>query len=76
MSLRSTRRHGPRHRAVIPVEQARSFAERLRSISHSVVSYVEPAGAGDAFDMTNGARTGSMATAPACSSTRFTETGR
>jgi len=28
-----------------------------------VVNYVEAPGAGDAFDMTNGARTGSMATA-------------
>ena len=48
---------------VIPVEQARSFVERLRSISRSVVSYVELPGAGHAFDMTDGARTGSMATA-------------
>ncbi|MCW2691064.1 MAG: esterase/lipase [Mycobacterium sp.] len=48
---------------VIPVEQARSFVERLRSISHSVVSYVELPGAGHGFDMTDGARTGAMATA-------------
>jgi acetyl esterase/lipase len=49
--------------SVIPVEQARSFVERLRKASHSVVSYVELPGAGHAFDMIDGARTGSMATA-------------
>jgi acetyl esterase/lipase len=49
--------------SVIPVAQARSFVERLRSVSHSVVSYVELPGAGHAFDMIDGARTGSMATA-------------
>lgn len=49
--------------SVIPVEQARSFVERLRAASHSAVSYVELPGAGHAFDMTDGARTGSMATA-------------
>ena len=49
--------------SVIPVEQARSFVERLRAASHSVVSYIELPGAGHAFDMIDGARTGSMATA-------------
>jgi acetyl esterase/lipase len=49
--------------SVIPVEQARSFVERLRAASHSVVSYVELPGAGHAFDMIDGARTGSAATA-------------
>jgi acetyl esterase/lipase len=49
--------------SVIPVAQARSFVERLRAESHSVVSYVELPGAGHGFDMTDGARTGSMATA-------------
>jgi acetyl esterase/lipase len=48
---------------VIPVAQARSFVERLRSISRSVVSYVELPGAGHGFDLTDGARTGAMATA-------------
>jgi acetyl esterase/lipase len=47
---------------VIPVEQARSFVERLRSVSRSVVSYVELPGAGHGFDLTDGARTGAMAT--------------
>jgi acetyl esterase/lipase len=49
--------------SVIPVAQARSFVERLRAASHSVVSYVELPGAGHAFDMIDGARTGSMVTA-------------
>jgi acetyl esterase/lipase len=48
---------------VIPVAQARSFVERLRSISRSMVSYVELPGAGHGFDMTDGARTGAMSTA-------------
>jgi acetyl esterase/lipase len=48
---------------VIPVEQARDFVERLRSVSHSVVSYMELPGAGHGFDLTDGARTGAMATA-------------
>lgn len=49
--------------SVIPVAQARSFVERLRAVSRSAVSYVELPGAGHAFDMTDGARTGSAATA-------------
>jgi acetyl esterase/lipase len=48
---------------VIPVAQARSFVERLRSISRSVVSYVELPGAGHGFDLIDGARTGAVATA-------------
>ncbi|MDT5339355.1 MAG: hypothetical protein QOD90_4860, partial [Mycobacterium sp.] len=48
---------------VIPVQQARDFVENLRSVSRSVVGYVELPGAGHGFDMTDGARTGSMATA-------------
>jgi acetyl esterase/lipase len=48
---------------VIPVAQARSFVERLRSVSRSVVSYVEFPGAGHGFDLTDGARTGPMAAA-------------
>jgi acetyl esterase/lipase len=49
--------------SVIPVAQARSFVERLRSVSRSVVGYLELPGAGHGFDMTDGARTGSVATA-------------
>ena len=48
---------------IIPVDQARSFVERLRGESKSVVSYVELPGAGHGFDMTDGARTGPTATA-------------
>jgi acetyl esterase/lipase len=48
---------------LIPVAQARDFVERLRDASHSVVSYLEYPGAGHAFDMTDGARTGSMSVA-------------
>lgn len=54
--------HGSRD-AIIPVEQARGFVERLRSLSHSTVGYLELPGAGHGFDMTDGARTGAMATA-------------
>jgi acetyl esterase/lipase len=48
---------------VIPVQQARDFVEKLRGESRSAVGYVELPGAGHGFDMTDGARTGSMATA-------------
>ncbi|MGB0969884.1 MAG: prolyl oligopeptidase family serine peptidase, partial [Mycobacterium sp.] len=48
---------------VIPVAQARSFVERLQSVSRSVVGYVELPGAGHGFDMTDGARTGAASTA-------------
>jgi acetyl esterase/lipase len=49
--------------SVIPVAQARAFVDELRSVSRSVVSYAELPGAGHGFDMIDGARTGSMATA-------------
>jgi acetyl esterase/lipase len=49
--------------SVIPVEQARSFVERLGAVSDSEVGYIELPGAGHAFDMTDGSRTGPMATA-------------
>ncbi|BBX19224.1 esterase [Mycolicibacterium duvalii] len=49
--------------SVIPVAQARSFVERMRDVSRSVVGYVELPGAGHGFDMTDGARTGAMSTA-------------
>ena len=52
--------------SVIPVAQARSFVDRLKAVSRSVVSYVELPGAGHGFDMTDGARTGS-----ACDSNRL-----
>ncbi|MGD9621681.1 MAG: alpha/beta fold hydrolase [Mycolicibacterium sp.] len=49
--------------SVIPVAQAQSFVERLKTVSRSVVSYVELPGAGHGFDMIDGARTGSASTA-------------
>jgi acetyl esterase/lipase len=49
--------------SVIPVAQAQSFVDRLRSVSRSKVGYVELPGAGHGFDMTDGVRTGSVATA-------------
>ncbi len=48
---------------VIPVAQARSFVERLKDVSRSVVGYVELPGAGHGFDLTDGARTGATSTA-------------
>ena len=48
---------------IIPVEQARNFVDTLRGVSRSTVSYAELPGAGHGFDMTDGARTGAMATA-------------
>lgn len=51
--------HGSRDN-VIPVAQARSFVERLRAVSASLVAYVELPGAGHGFDLLDGARTGSM----------------
>lgn len=54
--------HGSRD-TVIPVEQARTFVQRLRGVSHSPVGYLELPGAGHGFDMLDGARTGAMSTA-------------
>jgi acetyl esterase/lipase len=48
---------------VIPVQQARDFVSKLGSVSRATVSYAELPGAGHGFDMTDGARTGSTATA-------------
>ena len=56
--------HGSKD-SVIPVEQARSFVDRLRSVSTSLVSYVELPGAGHAFDLIDGQRAGVMAHATA-----------
>ncbi len=47
---------------VIPVAQARAFVERLRAASRSTVGYLELPGASHGFDMTDGARTKSVAT--------------
>ncbi len=43
---------------VIPVEQARSFVERMRATSHSMVGYLELPGAGHGFDLIDGERAG------------------
>lgn len=48
---------------VIPVAQARAFADRLRAVSRSKVGYLEFPGAGHGFDLTDGSRTGAMSTA-------------
>lgn len=47
---------------VIPVAQARAFVEQLRAASRSTVGYLELPGAHHGFDMTDGARSGSVAT--------------
>ena len=47
--------HGSKD-TVIPVEQARSFVERLRAVSHSIVGYLELPGAGHGFDLIDGER--------------------
>ena len=49
--------------SVIPVAQARAFVDELRAVSEAPVGYIELPGAGHAFDMTDGARTGAAATA-------------
>ncbi len=49
--------HGSKD-SIIPVEQARSFVERLRATSHSMVGYVELPGAGHGFDLIDGERAG------------------
>lgn len=52
--------HGSKD-SVIPVEQARSFAERLRAVSHSAVGYLELPGAGHGYDLIDGERAGAAA---------------
>lgn len=48
---------------VIPVGQAREFAERLRAVSRSAVGYLEVPGAQHGFDLADGACTASVVTA-------------
>ncbi len=52
--------HGSKD-SVIPVEQARSFVERLRAVSHSTVGYLELPGAGHGYDLIDGERAGAAA---------------
>ncbi|MFZ1177031.1 MAG: alpha/beta hydrolase, partial [Mycobacterium sp.] len=56
--------HGSKD-SVIPVEQARSFVDRLRAVSHSMVGYLELPGAGHAYDLIDGERAGVAAHATA-----------
>jgi acetyl esterase/lipase len=49
--------------SLIPVEQARAFVDRMRATSRSCVGYLELPGGGHCFDMIDGARTASAATA-------------
>lgn len=48
--------HGSRD-AVIPIAEARTFAQRLREASPQPVCYLELPGAGHGFDLVDGART-------------------
>jgi acetyl esterase/lipase len=48
---------------LIPVAQAQAFVERLRAVSAQPVAYLELPGAHHGFDLTDGARTASAATA-------------
>ncbi|OBG20603.1 alpha/beta hydrolase [Mycobacterium sp. 852002-51057_SCH5723018] len=52
--------HGSKD-SVIPVEQARTFVERLRAVSHSMVGYLEFPGAGHGYDLIDGERAGAAA---------------
>lgn len=52
--------HGSRD-SVIPVEQARSFVDRMRAVSHSMVGYLELPGAGHGYDLIDGERAGAAA---------------
>ncbi len=52
--------HGSKD-SVIPVEQARSFVDRLRAVSHSMVGYLELPGAGHGYDLFDGERAGAAA---------------
>ncbi|OBI07510.1 esterase [Mycobacterium sp. E2462] len=52
--------HGSKD-TVIPVAQARSFVDRLRAVSHSMVGYLELPGAGHGYDLLDGERAGAAA---------------
>jgi acetyl esterase/lipase len=41
----------------IPVEEARAFVDRLRSVSEATVGYIELPGVGHGFDLVDGTRT-------------------
>lgn len=52
--------HGSKD-SVIPVAQARSFVDRMRAVSHSMVGYLELPGAGHGYDLFDGERAGAAA---------------
>lgn len=52
--------HGSKD-TVIPVAQARGFVDRLRTVSHSMVGYLELPGAGHGYDLLDGERAGAAA---------------
>jgi acetyl esterase/lipase len=54
--------HGS-HDSLIPVGEARSFVDRLRSVSAAAVAYVELPGVGHGFDLVDGVRTGAVVAA-------------
>jgi acetyl esterase/lipase len=54
--------HGSRD-SLIPVDEARAFVDKLRSVSASTVGYVELPGVGHGFDLVDGARTGAVVAA-------------
>jgi acetyl esterase/lipase len=54
--------HGSRD-ALIPVVEARTFVERLRSVATAPVGFVELPGVGHGFDLTDAARTGAVVAA-------------
>ena len=54
--------HGSRD-SLIPVGEARSFVDRLRSVSAAPVGFVELPGVGHGFDLTDAARTGAVVAA-------------
>ena len=49
--------------SLIPVDEARAFVHRLRSVSAATVGYVELPGVGHGFDLIDGARTGAVVAA-------------
>ena len=54
--------HGSRD-SLIPVDEARAFVQKLRSVSAATVGYVELPGVGHGFDLIDGARTGAVVAA-------------
>jgi acetyl esterase/lipase len=54
--------HGSRD-SLIPVNEARAFVHKLRSVSAATVCYVELPGVGHGFDLVDGERTGAVVAA-------------